>query len=336
MKRLSFVIPVFNSEKTIGTLCEKLIAYFSSEFSLEIVLVNDASTDNSDAVCRQLQAGHNDIISYIRLSKNFGEHNAVMAGLNHVSGDYCVTIDDDLQNPPEEVGKLIYEIQKGYDVVYSYYENPQMSFFRRIGSRFNDKMANILLKKPADLYLSSFKVMNGFLAREIIKYTGPDPYIDGIILRVTSNIGRVKVEHRGRVYARSGYTFGKLVSLWGNMAVSFSLYPIRALGILGFIMMIVGCYSILESVVRLWTPLKNPSDYEFLVDVTAFYRGIQLFAIGVVGEYIGRIYMSIKRDPQFIIREILPSKTCADSYMSDHVGRNERRRCTGPRGADPK
>lgn len=332
MKSLSFVIPVFNSEKTIRPLCEKLIAYFSSGFSIEIILVNDASTDNSDAVCRQVQAEYNDIISYIKLSKNFGEHNAVMAGLNHVSGDYCVIMDDDLQNPPEEAGKLINEIQKGFDVVYSYYKNPQTSLFRRLGSRFNNRMANILLKKPADLYLSSFKVMNRFSVDEIVKYTGPDPYIDGIILRVTSNIGSVEVEHRRRVYAKSGYTFGKLVSLWGNMAVSFSLYPIRALGILGFIMMCVGCYSIVESAIRLWTPLRNPSDFELLIDVTAFYRGIQLFAIGIVGEYIGRIYMSITRDPQFIIREILPRKQKAGVDIFEQVGRNERRRGAVPQG----
>src|SRR3990172_1655548 len=211
--KISVLIPVFNAENTIEYLCRTLIGLYADRFRLEIILVNDYSRDRSDEICRKLHEDYKETITYIRLSRNFGEHNALMAGLNHVTGDYCVMMDDDLQTPPEEVGKLIDEILKGYDVVYTFYVSKKDSFFRKLGSGFNDKIANIILKKPKGLYLSSFKVMNRFLVHEITKHTGPEPYLDGIILRTTDNIGKVQVEHRKRAYDRSGYTLAKLVSV---------------------------------------------------------------------------------------------------------------------------
>ncbi|GAM09069.1 undecaprenyl-phosphate 4-deoxy-4-formamido-L-arabinose transferase [Geobacter sp. OR-1] len=304
MTRLSIVIPVFNAEKTIESLCNTLIALYSARFDLEIVLINDYSRDSTDLICRRLQMQHSETIVYLRLSRNFGEHNAVMAGLNSVTGDYCVIMDDDFQNPPEEVGKLVEEISKGYDVVYSRYPVKNDHLFRNIGSRVNDKMANLVLRKPADLYLSSFKVINRFLVDEIIKYTGPDPYIDAIILRSTFSIGSIEVRHDVRKQGRSGYTFMKLVSLWGNMVVSYSMIPLRLLGLFGFIMTLVGIYFGANTLVDYIFPgIDDPTEYETLMSVTAFFRGFQLLAISVVGEYVGRVYLSLNSDPQFIIRE---------------------------------
>jgi glycosyltransferase involved in cell wall biosynthesis len=304
MTKVSIVIPVYNAEKTIESLCNTLIQLYGAQTNLEIVLVNDCSSDSTDIICQRLHSSHREVITYLRLSRNFGEHNAVMAGLNHATGDLCVIMDDDFQNPPEEIQHLLQEMAKGYDVVYTQYPAKQDHLFRNIGSKINDMMANLILKKPARLYLSSFKIMNRFLVNEIIKYSGPDPYIDAIILRSTSNIGTVTVRHAQRLYGRSGYTIKKLISLWGNMVVSYSLIPLRILGAVGLIMTVYGVSMASGALLDYWLPgSADPTDIETLTAITAFFRGFQMLAISIVGEYIGRIYLALNRDPQFIIRE---------------------------------
>ncbi|MBT0653699.1 glycosyltransferase family 2 protein [Geomobilimonas luticola] len=304
MTTLSIVIPVYNAEKTIESLCNTLIDLYGARADLEIVLVNDSSTDSSHIVCRRLQEMHREVITYVRLSRNFGEHNAVMAGLNHASGEFCLVMDDDFQNPPEEVGRLLAEIEKGFDVVYARYPEKSDGFFRNMGSRFNDRMANVILHKPVGLYLSSFKIMNRFLVDEITKYSGPDPYIDAIILRTTTNIGSIEARHDRRRHGRSGYTLGKLVSLWGNMMVSYSLVPLRIIGLAGFVITAIGIGAMGFALLRKINPrLADPTDIEQLSSSMAFFRGFALIALSVVGEYVGRIYLMLNRDPQFVVRE---------------------------------
>lgn len=302
--KLSIVIPVYNAEKTIESLCNTLMDLYGSRYSLEIVLVNDNSRDSTHLICLRLSESHPSILTYVRLSRNFGEHCAVMAGLNQAIGDFCVIMDDDFQNPPEEVINLVEEIGKGYDVVYSYYAVKRDNLVRNLGSYLNDRMANLILNKPADLYLSSFKIMNRFLVDEIIKYTGPDPYIDAIILRTTSNIGKVKVRHDSRKHGQSGYTFKKLISLWGNMMISCSLIPLRILGVVGLIMTFVGVYMTGDTAIdQIFTTLPDPTEYETLMSVSILTRGFLLLSFSVVGEYVGRIYLALNSDPQYVIRE---------------------------------
>lgn len=306
MTGLSLVIPVHNAEKTIAPLCQTLISLYASVYRLEIILVNDGSRDTSHHLCLELHRTHPEIITYLRLSRNFGEHSAVMAGLNHVHGDYCVIMDDDFQNPPEEVAQLIAELEKGYDVVYSSYPVKNDHLLRNIGSHFNNRMANYVLNKPEKLYLSSFKAMNRFLVEEVIKYTGPDPYIDAIILRTTANIGTVNIRHDKRRFGRSGYTLKKLISLWGNMVVSYSLIPLRVIGVIGLIMTVVGITMGGMTLFDALLPGRtDPNEYEKLTSVIAFFRGFQLLAISIVGEYVGRIYLTLNSEPQFVIRERL-------------------------------
>ncbi|HZV80722.1 MAG TPA: glycosyltransferase family 2 protein [Geobacteraceae bacterium] len=326
MIALSIVIPVYNAAKTIESLCNTLIDLYGAQYDLEIVLVNDYSRDSSDLICRRLHENFPDIITYIKLARNFSEHNAVMAGLNSITGSLCVIMDDDFQNPPEEVGRLVEEIAKGYDVVYTEYAVKQDSLLRNFGSMVNDRMANIVLHKPAGLYLSSFKIMNRFLVDEIIKFTGPDPYIDAIILRSTANIGRLEVRHDKRRHGRSGYTFGKLISLWGNMVVSYSLIPLRILGIIGLVLAIYGVFMGGHVLLDYLTPdNEDMSDFQTLTAVTAFFRGFQMLAISVVGEYIGRIYLALNRDPQFVIRERLAARRRQDTMILKKVtSRNDK------------
>lgn len=309
MPSVSVVIPVYNAEKTIADLCLSLMSLLSAENQLEIVLINDGSRDQTDTVCKELQLIYPETITYARLSRNFGEHNAVMAGLNQAAGDYVVIMDDDFQNPPEEVLRLLMEIRKGFDVVYSQYSSKKDSLFRNLGSYLNGSMARVVMDKPANLYLSSFKAMNRFLVNELIAHKTPNPYIDAIILRVTRNIGTVNVRHAGRLEGRSGYTLKKLAALWGDMLVSYSLIPLRLLALIGLILTLVGIYSVADLIISdISSPLTDPTDIEQLTALSMFFRGFQLLATGILGEYIGRIYLKLNHEPQFIIREILSGR----------------------------
>jgi undecaprenyl-phosphate 4-deoxy-4-formamido-L-arabinose transferase len=233
-----------------------------------------------------------------------GEHNAVMAGLNQATGDYAIIIDDDFQNPVSEVEKMInYMISHDYDVVYSYYKQKKHSWFRNLGSRFNDKVANVMLNKPKNLYLSSFKIINRFLIDEVIKYNLPYPYIDGLILRTTSNIGKVEVMHNPRQAGRSNYTLHKLIRLWLNMFTNFSILPLRLSIIIGFIFSIIGFLIGIYAVIEKFNNPTVPLGYTFMVFIISIYAGIQLIAVGMVGEYLGRIFMANNKKPQYSIRK---------------------------------
>jgi len=309
MVNVSVVIPVYNSEDSIERVVDTLIDNLSDRYNLEIVLVNDGSKDNSEKVCVSLHSRYSGVVRFYSLAKNVGEHNAVMAGLNMCSGDYVVIMDDDFQNPISEVIKLFdYAINSDYDVVYTYYEKKQHSFFRNLGSKFNDRVANIMLSKPKDLYLSSFKLVNRFLVDEIINYRLPYPYIDGLILRSTDNIGKIEVEHQKREIGQSGYTLKKLVSLWLNMFTNFSIIPLRFSTVLGFITavigVVVGAYAVIEKI----SNPDIPVGYTSLFVVICLFSGIVLLALGMVGEYLGRIFISLNKKPQYLIRKSFDEK----------------------------
>jgi undecaprenyl-phosphate 4-deoxy-4-formamido-L-arabinose transferase len=302
--RVSIVIPVYRGEKTVGQLVRTLEAGLAERYDLDIILVNDGSPDNSAAVCRQL-AAEVPGVRFVDLSRNFGEHNAVMAGLNQAAGDYAVIMDDDFQNPPEEVGKLIEEIRRGYDVVFSYYEKKRHHWLRNLGSRFNNYVASVLLEKPRDVYLSSFKAISRFTVDEIVKYQGPYPYVDGLIFRVTRNYSRVLVRHDARREGRSGYTPAKLVSLWLNMFTSFSVVPLRMATWAGFLFSLMGLLIAAVFAVEKLRHPELPVGWASLICSLFVIGGVQLFALGMIGEYLGRLFLKINGQPQFVIREIV-------------------------------
>ena len=320
MPALSIVIPVYNSEATIERLCDALIEELGPRCGLQIVLVNDGSRDGSCAACQRLRERHPETIDHIELSKNFGEHNAVMAGLHYAEGDYCVIMDDDFQNPPTEVSKLVGKIQEGFDVVYTRYETKGHAAFRNLGSRLHNWMATRALGKPVGLYLSSFKILSKFVVQQVARYTGPDPYLDAIILRITRNIGVVTVQHEPRKDGESGYTLGKLVSLWGNMFVAFSLYPLRLVAALGVIMALMGSfYGVYTFVTWLVPWAKDPNEYQKLAASNWFFRGLMLLAIGIVGEYVGRNYMHVNSDPQFVVRDARTRHSRGSPAQAGHL-----------------
>ncbi len=302
--RLSIVIPVYRGEKTIARLVHSLVDCLTDSCQLEIVLVNDGSPDKSADVCRGL-AVRFAFVKFLNLSRNFSEHNAVMAGLNHATGDYVVIMDDDFQNPPGEVTKLVDEIQKGYDVVFSCYAEKQHHFLRNLGSRVNDWFAVVLLDKPRDLYLSSFKILSRFVVDELIKYDGPYPYIDGLVLRFTRNYSRVLVAHDPRREGRSGYTLRKLISLYLNMFTNFSILPLRLASCAGLASSVLGlalaAYFVAE---RIQNP-QLPAGWASMIVSLFIIAGIQLFSLGMIGEYLGRLFLKDNGRPQFVIREKL-------------------------------
>lgn len=304
--KLSIVIPVYNSEETIGLLVDKLVENLK-DHDFEIILINDCSQDNSHEVCRKKCDTYPEIVRYFKLSKNFGEHNAVMAGLNHAIGDYAIIMDDDFQNPPEEVLRMIAFMQKQkVDVLYTYYEKKKHNWFRNLGSWFNNLVGTILLGKPKDLYLCSFKCLNRFLIDEIIRYHGPYPYIDGLILRSTRNIGKIQVQHDERQKGKSNYNLVKLVGLWLNMFINFSNIPLRLIFFIGIVLTALGFAMILHFMIQMlfWDPHGVwPAGWPSLIVCVVTFSGTQLVSLGLIGEYLGKLYLTENKTPQYLVRE---------------------------------
>ena len=302
MKTLSIVIPVYNGAGSIERLTHEL-ARLNVDGGVELVLVNDCSPDDSWEVIQRLVKERPMPIVAVDLARNFGEHNAVMAGYAASSGKFIINIDDDFQNPPGEVVKLLGYAQAHpeFDVVYTKYARKRHGFFRNLGSRFNDRVANFLLDKPKGLYLSSFRCVNRFLCDGILEYTGPYPYIDGIILERTQRIGTLEVMHAPRKEGRSGYTLRKLIRLWLFMFVNFSVMPLRVASAIGFIFSLSGfvlaLYVVYESIVR-----GNPPGWASISAGILVFGGIQLLMLGLIGEYLGRLFMMQKGKPQYVVR----------------------------------
>jgi undecaprenyl-phosphate 4-deoxy-4-formamido-L-arabinose transferase len=310
---LSFVIPVYNGSGTVGKVVEDIHEIYA-DLELEVVLVNDGSHDDSEHTCIALRESHPKSVTFVHLSRNFGEHNAVMAGLNHATGAYVAVLDDDGQNPPGEVRRMYDELKaRGYDVVYGRYRAKQHGWFRNLGSWFNDRIANFMLNKPRELYLSSFKVMNRFVVDEITRYTGAFPYIDGLILRTTDNLGQVEVEHRDRQDARSNYTLRRLFLLWLNMFLNFSITPLRLSVLLGTVTSLISVFLMAAVVIdKLYINPNAAVGVPTVLISVIFFAGVQLLILGAIGEYLGRLFLDQSKSPQFVVRYVKGRETRAD------------------------
>lgn len=300
---LSIVVPVYNGAASVPTLVDSL-SRLAVAGGLEIVLVNDDSADESLDVCRELCRRSNVPLTVVNLSTNFGEHNAVMAGLVHARGAYIVTMDDDLQNPPEEVVRLWRHARDNdLDVVYTYYVEKKHAAWRNIGSRLTNWCADRLLDKPKGLYLSSFRCISSFTARNVVNYAGPFPYVDGLILQTTRKVGRLQVTHLPRAGGRSNYTIKKLARLFFSMLLNFSVTPLRIGTAVGFGMAVLGVLGFIEVIVE-GIVTGTPRGWASVMAVTLLLAGVQLMMLGLLGEYLGRLFLTINRKPQFIVRDI--------------------------------
>ncbi len=297
--KLSVIIPVYNGGQTIVSLIEQ-VSIDLAGIDYEVILVNDGSHDNSENKCEELVSAYYNL-KFISLRKNFGEHNAVLCGLNFSEGEYAVIVDDDFQNAPVEILKLISEIEKGYDVVYSSYAKKQHSFLRNFYSWITNIVANFLISKPKDLYLSSFKIIRKEVVEEIIKYKGPFPYIDGLILRVTDNISSVNVEHSKRAFGQSNYTLTKLFSLYLNMFINFSIKPLRIFTVTGILIFLLGIIMSVFFIVEKLTH-NEPPGWTSTVLIVLLFSGFQIIFLGLIGEYLGKLYLDQNNTPQWVIK----------------------------------
>lgn len=303
--QLSLVIPVYNGAGSIGPLVDRIHDLYR-DTTFEIVLVNDGSQDNSEGACAALVERYPQTVTFVHLARNFGEHNAVLAGLNHCRGAHAGVLDDDGQNPPEELRRMLDHLRShGHEVVYGRYRVKRHHLLRNLGSWFNDRMANLMLKKPRGLYLSSFKVMTRFVVDEITKYRGAFPYIDGLIFRTTRNIGQIDVEHRNRDQGRSNYTIKKLVKLWMNMFLSYSILPLRISVVAGVLTSLIALVLIIEIVIeKLWVNPNLPLGVPSILIAILFFAGVQLIILGTIGEYLGRLFLDHSGNPQFVVRYV--------------------------------
>ncbi len=310
---LSFVIPLYNSAETIATLVRE-IESFSIEGGHEIVLVNDGSRDATAEVCRELVRTARVPIIFVNHARNFGEHNAVLSGWRHARGAHIVNLDDDGQNPPAEAVRMWRHAQQHkLDVVFGHYAVKQHAPWRNLGSWFTNRMTDLALDKPAGFYLSSFRCVSAFVAKEVAGHTGPFPYIDGLILQVTQRIGSVEVAHAARQAGQSGYTMRRLLRLWLSAWVNFSVLPLRVATLLGVVMALAGLVGF-GVVVWLRLTHQGPAfGWGSLMAALLVFSGTQLLILGLIGEYIGRMFITINQRPQSLVREVLRSEAAPGS-----------------------
>lgn len=305
---LTVVIPIFNGAGTIGPLVKALS---ETEFPgpFEVVLVNDGSADNSIDVCRRLIDESLCPITLVDLARNFGEHNAVMAGLRHARGRWIITIDDDFQNPPSEVRRLLeFSINSDVDVVYTYYRERHHSWFRRLGSKLANYVADVLLDKPRGLYLSSFRCISRWAAQQVIDYKGPFPYVDGLLLQVTQRVRSIEAEHLPRLSGKSNYNLRRLIRLWLSLALNFSVMPLRISTLLGLLLSLFGVGFFILIVFDYFLHGSPVPGWASTVSIILLFSGAQLVMIGLVGEYLGRVYLTLNQRPQFIVRDVIRPK----------------------------
>ena len=305
-EKISFVIPCYNSTRTIGHVVQEIKDVMSKEmcrYDYEIVLVNDGSPDRTTygAILEIVHTENH--IKGINLARNFGQPSAVMAALNHVTGDYIVCGDDDGQTPYIELPRMFEKIEEGYDLVEARYAvREKRSLFRRIGTALNEGMATWLIEKPRKLELTTYWLVRRFVVDEMITYQNPYPYLGGLMLRITQNACNVSVSHRERIWGKSGYSLKKMIGLWLNGFTSFSIKPLRVMSAIGIATSIAG---FIYGIITIFNKIMNPAmpvGYSSIIAIMLFMFGIILFFMGLIGEYVGRIYISLNKAPQFVIK----------------------------------
>ena len=305
MQKISFVIPCYHSAQTVGNVVRDIVdtVLARSEFQYEIILVNDNPPDDTwRVICEMCRNNPN--IHGICFTKNFGQHAALMAGYRKVTGDIVVSLDDDGQNPPQEMFKLIDALNEKTDLVYAKYIQKKRSLFRNFGSKVNDWMVQWLLNKPKELYLASYYAAKRFIIDEMVKCENPFPYIDGLALRSTSEYINVDIVHKERMAGNSGYSIAKLIGLWMNGLTSFSVKPLRIATFSGFCISLFGLVlAIIIIIQKLILKDAVSAGLPSIMTVVLILDGAIMIMLGLVGEYVGRIYVTMNKSPQYVIKD---------------------------------
>lgn len=306
MTKLSFVIPCYGSELTIEKVVSEIdqVMKLRENFDYEIITVNDCSPDGVYHVLKNLAKTHPKL-TVVDLSKNMGKHSAMMAGFSLIRGDYVVNLDDDGQCPMDRLWDLFDALGDNFDVSMAKYPIKKQSGLKNFGSKVNATMSTILLSKPKNLQFSNFFIAKKYIVDEIKNYRNPYPYMEGLILRSTRRIINVDMEERDRHAGQGNFTLMRSFSLWLNGFTAFSVKPLRVATLLGFITaflgFLYGTYIIISKIFNITSVLG----YSSTMAVILFLGGAIMVMLGLVGEYIGRIYICINDSPQFVIREII-------------------------------
>jgi undecaprenyl-phosphate 4-deoxy-4-formamido-L-arabinose transferase len=308
MHFISVVIPCYNSEKTVGNVVDDVVDVLKEKYEYEIVLVNDGSTAGLWKEIGRLAQKYSPHVKGIRFAKNFGQHAATMAGYRESKGDIVIQMDDDGQSDPHGIPKLIEKMDEGYDVVFARYPDFKESRFRRAGSEFNRRMCISLLGMPKNIKPTSFCAIRRFVVDEMVRYEKPYPYIAGLMYRATTNMCDVEIEHREREEGKSNYTLKKLIKLWLNGFTAFSVKPLRVATVTGMLFALVGFIYALFIIIRRLAGVPVMTGWSSLISIILIVGGLNMVMLGMVGEYIGRIYICLNNSPQYVIRDRIGDK----------------------------
>ncbi len=306
MKDISVVIPVYNSQENLIELARQ-IQDALAELRYELILVNDGSRDESWQVIARLCSLSPDVIG-VNLRKNCGQDNAIMAGLSYVTGDYAVIMDDDIQHSPYDIPRLYDECRKGYDVCYAHFLKKNQALWKNLGSWFNGKIADVLIDKPKHIYLSPFQIIRKEVVVEVLKYKGPYPYVQGLLLQTTANVTQITIAHHERYRGKSNFNFFRSVSVFFKLATSFSVYPLRIASLLGFLVATAGFGLALFYLLEHILSDHKVEGWLTLVLINLIIGGLVLASIGLIGEYMGRMYLSLNSKPQYTVKETVNFK----------------------------
>lgn len=302
----SIVIPCYKSSKTIRKVVEMTMQEMDrlDRREYEFVLVDDCSPDDGETMAALMGLVRDyACVKVVELAKNAGQHNAVMAGLNEGSGDVFIAMDDDMQTHPSQLGKLLDEFDKGYDIVYGYYEHKEHSKFRNFGSYVNYMTVRILLKKPKDLKTSSFWVIRKFVRDYAVEYKSAYTHLQGLFLRTTRNISSVPIQHFKREVGTSNYTLKKLIKLWSNI-LGFSIVPLQMATYTGFFFSLIGILAAIGVIILKFVRPATYIGWPSMMATICFFSGLNLMFMGIIGEYVGRIFLGMSKNPQYVVRQV--------------------------------
>ena len=302
-RKISFVIACYNSENTLKVTVEEICTLLEKDgYSYEVILVNDGSNDKTFQVIKNLCAVNSNIIG-LELSRNFGQHNAMMAGFSFVKGDLIFYCDDDGQCPVNEYQRFIAKIDEGYDMVFADYPSQKRGFINNLGAKVNTRMLKLIFNKPLDLNFGNLFVSKSFVIQEVLLYKNPKVNLGGLFLIITSNMANVSCEKRNRIFGDSSYSLYKLIMIWLNGITAFSIAPLRIASLTGLVTALIGIIFMIYLVINKLTNDDILIGYSSIMSVLLFIGGMLMMMIGVVGEYIGRISINLNNLPQFIIKQ---------------------------------
>lgn len=302
-KLVSVLIPCYNSEKSIRQVVELTLTEFNKleGYDCEFVLVNDNSKDGTFSVIRDL-AEEYPCVHGVNLMRNFGQHNALMCAMHYAKGDYLVGMDDDLQCHPSQLPAIIGRMNDGFDIVYGVYAESKNGFFKQLSSKFNQMTGRVLLGRPEGVRSSNYWMITKQVRDQMIQYTNYNPYVDALFTRMTSNIGNVTIEHHKREFGSSQYTFAKLLKLWLSY-FNYTVVPLRMVSGIGVATAMIGFIAGIATIIRKLLSPDMLMGWASTICILLFFFGLVLLSLGIIGEYLGNIVLSINSTPQFIVRE---------------------------------